>query len=58
MFVVDKWNRFEDTSRLQKRLVWLIYFQLGCHKKGLLLQNTTKYSYNDLWLLNLCEISK
>ena len=23
MFSINKWNRFQDTSRLQKRLVWL-----------------------------------
>ena len=23
MFSVDKWNRFQDTARLQKKLVWL-----------------------------------
>ena len=23
MFSVNKWNRFQDTPRLQKKLVWL-----------------------------------
>ena len=29
-FSVNKWNRFQDTSRLQKKLVWLSWGGGGC----------------------------